>query len=127
MRLHPRDWVATVLVVAIVVPYIGYLVRGTMPFIEDPRGMSAAGLVLGLAAFVALRIAPEARHGHVLEAVLAGVSLAIGVGALAFAETFVAEVLLAAFVVSIVAVLAVTLLARAGVTLHRSATPVVHT
>ncbi|WP_193311376.1 hypothetical protein [Georgenia satyanarayanai] len=126
MRLHLRDWVATVLVAATLIPYIGYLVRGTMPFIEDPRGMSGTGLVLGLAAFVVLGIPSEARRGHVLEAVLAGISLAIGVAALAFAETVAAEVLLAAFMVSIVAVLAVTLLAHSGVTLHRAGTPMVH-
>ena len=45
MTIKPRDWVATLLVAAIAVPYIGYLIRGEMPFIQDPRGMSATGLV----------------------------------------------------------------------------------
>ena len=44
--------VATVLVAAVVVPYIGYLVWGEMPFLEDPRGMGATGLILGVAAAV---------------------------------------------------------------------------
>jgi len=127
MRLHLRDWVATVLVVAVLVPYIGYLLRGTMPFVEDPRGMSATGLVLGLAAYVVLGIPADARRGHVLEAALAGTSLALGVAALALAETLVAEVLLAVFMVSIVVVLAVTLAAHAGVVLRRGSTPVAGT
>lgn len=49
MRLTLRDLVATILVAAIGVPYVGYLVNGEMPFIKDPRGMSAVGLVLGAA------------------------------------------------------------------------------
>ena len=50
MRLTLRDLVATILVAAVGVPYVGYLVNGEMPFIKDPRGMSAVGLVLGAAA-----------------------------------------------------------------------------
>ena len=46
--------VATVLVAAIVVLYIGYLVWGEMPFLEDPRGMAATGLILGVAAALVL-------------------------------------------------------------------------
>jgi hypothetical protein len=48
MRLTKRDAIASVLFAAILVPYIGYLVRGKMPFIEDPRGMATVG-VIGLA------------------------------------------------------------------------------
>lgn len=33
MRLTWKDGLATVLVAAIVVPYIGYLAQGSMPFI----------------------------------------------------------------------------------------------
>jgi len=55
MRLKIRDLVATILVAAIAVPYIGYLINGEMPFIKDPRGMSATGLVLGVAAYLVLR------------------------------------------------------------------------
>ncbi|WP_329791786.1 hypothetical protein V1227_07620 [Lentzea sp. DG1S-22] len=50
MRLGVRDVVATVLVAPIAIPYIGYLVNGEMPFVRDPRGMAAVGLVLGVAA-----------------------------------------------------------------------------
>ncbi|GAA4714477.1 hypothetical protein GCM10023215_67060 [Pseudonocardia yuanmonensis] len=41
---------AAVPIAAIVVPYVGYLVRGAMLFIQDPRGMAGTGLVLGIAA-----------------------------------------------------------------------------
>lgn len=50
MRLTWRDAAATLLVAAIAVPYIGYLIRGSMPFIQDPTGMAGVGLVLGAAA-----------------------------------------------------------------------------
>lgn len=45
-----KDVVATVLLAFIVIPYIGYLVAGEMPFIKDPRGMAASALILGTAA-----------------------------------------------------------------------------
>jgi hypothetical protein len=51
IRGKTRDLLATILVAAIAVPYIGYLVNGEMPLIQDPRGMSATGLVLGVLAF----------------------------------------------------------------------------
>ena len=54
MKIGWRDGVATLLVSAVVVPYIGYLVKGSMPFIHDPRGMAATALVLGLAAAAVL-------------------------------------------------------------------------
>lgn len=45
MRLTKRDAFATVIVAAVVVPYVGYIVRGSMPFIEDPHGMAGVGLI----------------------------------------------------------------------------------
>lgn len=51
---HPwRYALATFFVAAIVAPYVGYMVRGTMPFIQDERGMAGTGLVLGAAAVIA--------------------------------------------------------------------------
>lgn len=50
MRLTWRDGIAAVLVAAIVVPYVGYAVRGHMPLIDDPRAMAGVALMLGLAA-----------------------------------------------------------------------------
>jgi hypothetical protein len=53
-KLTLRDLTATLIVAAIIVPFIGYSVRGSMPFVQDPRGMAGvvlAGAVLALAAF----------------------------------------------------------------------------
>jgi hypothetical protein len=51
MKLKCKDLIATILFAAIAVPYVGYLVNGEVPFIKDPRGMSATGLVLGMVPF----------------------------------------------------------------------------
>ena len=101
MRLKTRDLVATILVVAIAIPYIGYLINGDMPFIQDVRGMSATGLVLGIAAFLVVRSGDRFDQVGKAEVGLAGVSLALGVLALVFAEAAAAELLLALFMGSI--------------------------
>jgi hypothetical protein len=83
MRITYKDVIATLLVAAIVVPYIGYLAWGDMPFIQDPRGMAATGLVLGLAAAaVAGRVAfdPDPMHRAALGSGV--VALALGIAAL---------------------------------------------
>jgi hypothetical protein len=54
VKIGWRDWIATLLVAAIVVPYARHLVRGSVLFIQDPRGMAVTGLVLGLAAAAVL-------------------------------------------------------------------------
>jgi hypothetical protein len=114
MRLRLRDLIATVLVAAIVVPYVGYLINGEMPFIEDARGMSAVGLILGVVAFAVHRSGdPFDRIGKT-EVALGAVSLALGLVALILAETAAAEVLLAVFMGSIIVVWAVELLDHVG-------------
>lgn len=115
MRLTTRDLIATILVVAIAVPYVGYLVNGSMPFVDDPRGMAAIGLILGAAAFLVLRRGDEKDRKGRLEVALASVSIVLGLVALGLAETAAAEVLLAVFMVSILVVLAVELMDHAGV------------
>src|SRR5512132_4252938 len=109
MRMTLRDLWATVLVAAIGIPYVGYLINGEMPFVKDPRGMSAVGLVLGAAAFVVIRRGESDREVRITENVLAFVALGLGLGALAFAEAGVAELLLAVFMGSILVVWAVEL------------------
>lgn len=102
MRIGWRDGVATLLVAAIVVPYIGYLVRGGMPFIHDPRGMAATGLVLGLAA--AAVVGREAFHGTwgVAAASFAVTSAAVGVVTFIRAdEGALSDGLLAVFVTAV--------------------------
>jgi hypothetical protein len=37
-KLTLRDLLATLIVAAVLVPFIGYSVRGSMPFVQDPRG-----------------------------------------------------------------------------------------
>jgi hypothetical protein len=115
MRLKIRDLVATILVAAIAVPYIGYLINGEMPFIKDPRGMSATGLVLGVAAYLVLRRGDLFDRVGKAETGLAVLALVLGMVALALAETAAAEVLLAVFMGSILIVWAVELLDHAGV------------
>jgi len=115
MRLKIRDLVATILVAAIAVPYIGYLINGEMPFIKDPRGMSATGLVLGVAAYLVLRRGDLSDRVGKAETGLAVLALVLGVVALALAETAAAEVLLAVFMGSILIVCAVELMDHAGI------------
>jgi hypothetical protein len=48
------DLLATLITAAMVVPFVGYSVRGPMPFVQDPRGMAGvviAGTVLAFAVF----------------------------------------------------------------------------
>jgi hypothetical protein len=115
MRLRMQDLLATILFAAIAVPYVGYLINGEMPFIKDPRGMSATGVVLGVAAYLVMRRDDLFDRVGKAETALAVASLALGVVALALAETAAAEVLLAVFMGSILLVWAVELLDHAGV------------
>jgi uncharacterized membrane protein YfcA len=114
MRLTFRDLVATVLVAAIGVPYVGYLMNGEMPFIQDARGMSAVGLILGAAAFLVLRTGNARDRVGTLETGAAVVSMILGFAALAFAETAAAEILLAVFMGSILVVFAFEVADHAG-------------
>jgi hypothetical protein len=114
MRLRMQDLIATALVAAIAVPYVGYLINGEMPFIKDPRGMSAVGLILGILAFAVQRSGDRFDRVGKTEAGLGVVALALGLVALALAETGAAEVLLAMFMGSILVVWAVELLDHIG-------------
>ncbi|GAB2686894.1 hypothetical protein [Thalassiella azotivora] len=114
MRLTTRDLVGAVLLAAIAIPYVGYLVNGSMPFVQDPRGMAAIGLVLGTAAFLVLRRGDPADRVGRVEIGLAAVAGVLGLVALALAETAAAEVWLAVFMVALLAVFAVELLDHAG-------------
>ena len=50
-RLARRDGVATLLVAAVILCYVGHL-TGSMPFVRTPNGMAAIGLILGFVACV---------------------------------------------------------------------------
>ncbi len=114
MRLKVRDLVATLLVAAIAVPYVGYLIDGDVPLVQDARGMAAVGLLLGAAAFAVLVGDNKRDRVGKIETGLAVLSAVLGVIALALAETAAAEVLLAIFMVSILVVLAAELIDHAG-------------
>ncbi|MFC3893873.1 hypothetical protein ACFOWZ_20545 [Lentzea rhizosphaerae] len=115
MRLGVKDVVATVLVALIAIPYVGYLINGEMPFVKDPRGMAAVGLVLGVAAFLVVRWGDALDRFGWAEMGLAVLVLALGVVTLFLAETAAAEVLLAVFMGSILLMLMVELADHAGV------------
>jgi hypothetical protein len=125
MRLTIRDAIATVLILAIGVPYVGYLMNGEMPFIKDPRGMSATGLVLGAVAFLVLRTGNARDRVGQGETVGAIVSMVLGLAALVFAEAAAAEVLLAVFMASILVVFAFEVADHAGL-VRAHAGPTVH-
>lgn len=115
MKLKLKDLIATILFAAIAVPYVGYLINGEMPFIKDPRGMAATGLVLGVAAFLVLRRGDSVDTLGKVEIGLGLGALALGLVTLALAETAAAEVLLAVFMASILLVWAVELLDHFGI------------
>jgi hypothetical protein len=99
MKRSWKDLAATILVAAVAVPYIGYLVRGSMPFVEDPRGMAAVGLLLGAVAAAVLgrEAFRGSRLGRVATVVGVG-SLGVGIATLVWAESgTVSDVLLAVF------------------------------
>jgi hypothetical protein len=115
MKLRFKDLIATILFAAIAVPYVGYLINGEMPFIKDPRGMSATGLVLGAIAYLVMRRDDLFDRIGKAETALAALSLVLGIVALALAETAAAEVLLAVFMGSILVLWAVELMDHADI------------
>jgi hypothetical protein len=100
MRNTYRNLIASLLVAAIVVPYIGYVIRGEMPFLKDTRGMAATGLILGL---IAAAMAGQAIFASGLWhriALSAGVvTLGVGIAAVWFEGN---DILLAVFMAGIV-------------------------
>jgi hypothetical protein len=124
MRPLFRNILATVLVAAIAVPYVGYLVRGSVPLVQDPRGMAGVGLVLGIGAVVvAGRAALRRDPAHRTAAAAGLLTAGLGVAAV-WAED--SQVLLAAFMIGIgvtwaAAELAAHLSVAGG---HRSDSPV---
>jgi hypothetical protein len=116
MRFTWKDAFVSLLVAAVAVPYVGYLVRGSMPFIEDPRGMAATGLVLGLIAAAAAGRAAftQERFGRAAE-IVGLVSLGTGLATLIWAESgTLSDVLLAVFVGTIVLTWALVMVGDRG-------------
>ncbi|TCN42197.1 hypothetical protein EV644_104579 [Kribbella orskensis] len=112
MRLKTRDVFASILLVLVAIPYVGYLVNGEMPFVKDARGMSAVGLVLATVAFLVVWRGDRQNKVWWFTA-LVTTSLALGVVALALAETAAAEAMLGVFMASILVVWTVEMIDRA--------------
>ena len=114
MRLSRRDMLVTAIVGAVVVPYVGYLVRGSMPYIQDPRGMAGVGLIGFVAGLAVWAFGGRSSFGSTaligLELLIGLVALGVGVAALALGS----EALLAWFVGALVLIWAVEMLSRAG-------------
>lgn len=105
MRFSRREIVATAIVAAIVVPYVGYLVRGAVPFVDTAREMAATAVLLGFAAArVAGGRAFRGQHGRTAGWI--GVLAAGGGTALIVwgEPALLTEMLLALFIGSIVVI-----------------------
>jgi hypothetical protein len=103
MRLTKRDVAATLVTAAIVVPYVGYLAWGSMPFIKDARGMAATGVVLLLAWGLFIR-EPFGRGSVAWVAAIIGAAALVWGIAAAWLES---DLLLAPFVAAIVVLWAI--------------------
>jgi len=111
-KLTIRDLLTTLIVAAVVVPFIGYSVRGSMPFVHDPRGMAGvgiAGCLLMFAAFGRERLGTGAFEWFMVT--LGVLTLGFGIAALV-AETSWA--LLVPMVAGLVIIWAAGLLHDAG-------------
>lgn len=100
MRITTSDVVVTLLLAAVVVPYVGYLARGEVPFVQDPRGMGGVGLLFGLVAVLRVGRAAFQRDVAHRVALTSGVA-ALGLG-VATITVGTSEVLLGCFVAAIV-------------------------
>ena len=126
MGLKVNDLVATILIVAIAVPYVDLLVGGDLTLVEDTRGMAGTGLVAGALAYYAL-----ARHDALDKAgkaatALAVASLALGFTTYQLSDTDPAPVLLALFMASLLVVWGAKIAHHAGLRLaarHLTRTP----
>jgi hypothetical protein len=114
VKLRARDVLALLLLVAVLVPYVGYLVNGEMPLIGNSSAMASTGLLLGVLAFWVIRGGGRpARLGRV-EAGSAGLAVVLYVLTIALSETSAVELLLAAFICSLMLLFALDLLDRGG-------------
>ena len=78
-NLTIRDAIATIITAAVVVPFVGYSIRGSMPFLQDPRGMAGVGIIGVI--LLAISFGPAAFRAHRAGAVLTVVGLvALGFG-----------------------------------------------
>ena len=117
MKLTKKDVAATLVTAAIVVPYIGYVKWGSMPFIKDARGMATTGVILLLAWGLAVR-EPYGRGSIAWVAAIVGAAaLVLGVAA-AWLES---DVLLVPFIAAVTVLWAIRMLFRSDAPSRRSA------
>ncbi len=111
-KLTFRDILATLVVAAVVVPFIAYSVRGSMPFVHDPRGMAGvgiAGCLLTFAAFGRDRLGTGAFEWFMVT--LGVLTLGFGIAALIVETTWA---LLVPMVAGLVIIWALALLHDTG-------------
>jgi fatty acid desaturase len=110
---------ATLITAAVVVPFVGYSVRGSMPFVQDPRGMAGVGIV-GAVLAVAVFGRKAFGTGWFETAMITVAVLTVGFGLAALiAETVWA--LLVPMVAGLVIMWVLALLHDAGYLAHRRA------
>jgi hypothetical protein len=107
-----RDLVATLIFAAVMVPYVGYVINRSMPFVKDPRGMSAVGLVGLLLMIIAFGGRESFDRGSWLLIGTAVVAFGLGFSALILETN---ETVLAAFIGAISLYWALELLFDTGV------------
>lgn len=88
-KLTVRDAWATLIVAAVLIPFVGYSARGSWPLVEDPRGMAGVGIVGALLAVWAFgrEAFMTGRFGAVMT-LLAATAVGFGVAALVAESTW---------------------------------------
>ena len=115
MRFSVRDAVATLLLAAVLVPYVGFLANGSMPFIVHPLGMSVTALILGTTGLLtAGRLSASSGIG-LAELILATLTVAVGAAAVLLSATSAAYTLLALMVGGLVLTWAVQMVHHSGI------------
>jgi hypothetical protein len=80
-RFSFKDAVATVILAAVAIPYIGYVVWGRVPLVDDPRGMAAVGIIGLVLSFTAWGVGLHSVFGKSM-LLLGLAALGLGVAAL---------------------------------------------
>ena len=88
-KVTVRDALASLIVIAVLIPFVGYSARGSWPFVQDPRGMAGVGIVGALLAVWAFgrETFATGRFGAVMT-VLAVITLGFGIAALIAENTW---------------------------------------
>jgi hypothetical protein len=109
-----RDLTAAMLMATVLLPYVSLLVRGEMPYVRDIATTAAVSLAMGAAAFVVSgRITLRTLVGRA-EVGFAAAALVLGLMSIAFGETPFGQLLLLAFVSTMLLTWAVQLLDHVG-------------